>query len=273
MSIKQVLRGDIPIINIDTPLCKACISILGGQLLSWQPKGFDEVMYLSPSAVFKVGTAIRGGAPICWPWFADAGTPKHGFARDRLWEVSKTEVLPSGSAHICLNLKADDHDGIKAEIDTVIGDKLTQTLTTTNGSKPIDLSIAIHNYWAVADVTKVNVTGLENIKFTEKASGVKPHPENPLQIDGPIDRIYHDIEGPITLHDPVLGRKITLERNASRNVIVWNCWADDAKKMSDMPDDGYMKYLCMETGNVLTNSIHLNPNETNVVSYTATVSK
>ena len=271
MSITEGKRDEAPTLVIDTPQCKAEISLLGGQIISWQPTGFDELLYLSPQAIFKVGKAIRGGAPLCWPWFADAGTPKHGFGRDRIWNVEKKEIV-DGVAHIVLSLVANDFDGISGTIETFVGEKLTQTLKTVNGSKPLDYSVAIHNYWTVGDVTKVSVTGLEDVKFTEKAKNTKPHSEKPLMIDGPIDRVYQDTEGPITLSDPVLGRKLTLERKGSKSAIVWNIW-EDAKGLSDMPDQDYMKYLCIESGNALSNTIHLEPKQETIISYTASVSK
>ena len=272
MSITQEKRDEAPIIKIETALCKAEISVLGGQIISWAPKGFDEMLYLSPKATFKVGKAIRGGAPVCWPWFADAGTPKHGFARDRIWKIEKTEILENGFAHIVLSIEGKEFDGISGEIDTLVGDKLTQTLKTKNGSKKLEMSMAIHNYWSVSDVTKVKVYGLEDTKFTEKAKGTKEHSEKPLMIDGPIDRVYHETEGKIVVEDPGFGRKLQLERTGSKSVIVWNCW-EDAKKLSDMPDEDFMKYLCVETGNALSETIHMEPHEENTVSYTVSVSK
>ena len=271
MSITDGKRGEIQTLVIETPKCHAEISLLGGQIISWKPTGFDEILYLSPQAVFKPGKAIRGGGPICWPWFCDQGTPKHGVARDRIWNIEKKEVV-DGVAHVVLSLVAEDYNGISATIETYVGDKLTQTLRTVNGTKPIEYSVAIHNYWTVGDITKVSVTGLEDVQFIETAKGVKPHSEKPLMIDGPIDRLYQNTEGPFTLTDPVLGRKLTLERTGSKTAIVWNIW-EGAKGLADMPDDDYKRYLCIETANAHDNTIHLEPKQESVLSYTATVSK
>lgn len=272
MTFTRETKGDAEIINVTTPLCKLSVSLYGGQLLSWIPTGFDDILFLSPQSHYQKGTTIQGGVPICWPWFGAVKEPKHGFAKVNNWEVVVSEILPNGYAHINLCLKTPEQGQLKVELDIVAGDKLTQTLTTVNGPEPLDYSCAIHNFWNVGDVTKISVTGLEDATYKEYAENAKPHSESPLQIDGNIDRVYTGTEKQIVLTDPVLGRKITIDRTGSKTVIVWNCW-EDAKDMDDMPDDGYLHYLCMESGNALSDTVQLGPNDVHTISYTTTVTK
>ena len=272
-AVTRVVLNGFPAIQVKTAKCVASLSLYGAHLLSWQPSGEKEALYMSPSAVYAKGKAIRGGVPVCWPWFGPIASPQHGYARISEWKEEEAKVLDNGDVQVILSLKLDQCDGMKGVMEFVLGDTMKQTLTTTAGGKPYKLTSALHSYWSVSDIAKVHITGLEDAKFFEKAAAAVPHSEKPLKIEGEVDRVYCPTKGDITLVDEGFGRKITITREGSNSAIVWNCGAEGAKKLADMPDDDYRRYVCIETGNAPGDEIELQPGQTHSLSYTVAITK
>lgn len=272
----MITRAEInglPIINVESNKCNASVSLYGAHLLSFKPAGHEETLYMSPTAIFANGKAIRGGVPVCWPWFGPISTPQHGYARINFWKEAETTVLENGDVKLVLTLTLDQCGGMMGTMEFIFGETMTQTLITTNGAQQYQLTEALHSYWKVSDISQIYVEGLESAKFFEKSANAVPHSENPLKIEGEVDRVYCPTAGVVSITDTGLGRKITIERSGSNSVIVWNIGAEGAKKMADMPDDGYKQYLCIETGNAPGDEIDLAPGASHTISYTVSVSK
>lgn len=273
LPISRISINGFPGIQVNTAKCVASLSLYGAHLLSWKPAGHEEALYMSPTAVYAKGKAIRGGVPVCWPWFGPIAAPQHGYARISEWKEEEATVLPNGDVKVSLSLQLDQCDGMKGVMEFILGDTMKQTLTTTGGSKPYQLTAALHSYWNVSDISKVHITGLEDAKFQEKAAAAVPHSEKPLKIEGEVDRVYCPTKGEITLVDEGLHRKMTITREGSNSAIVWNCGAEGAKKLADMPDDDYRRYVCIETGNAPGDEIDLAPGQQHALSYTVRISK
>ena len=136
-----------PIIEIKNQFATAAISVYAAHVISYQPVGSDtDLIYLSEDVVYKAGTAIRGGVPICWPWFGphptDSSKPSHGVARKTLWQVSSTETTTAGETRVILKL-TDSPDSrekwdysFELAIAVTVGETLKLDLVTRNtGSK------------------------------------------------------------------------------------------------------------------------------------------
>ena len=254
---------EFPVIRIDTPLCTAEISVYGAHVLSWAPKGQIPVIYMSPKAVFKKGKALRGGIPLCWPWFGknteDASLPAHGVARTAMWQVAHCEEAEDGKVHLLMALPPTQEMMPSGAIAMEVGDELTLSLMTMDVPRSMPFSAAMHTYFAVSDYETVAVTGLEEADFTEFADDVVPHPEDPLIPLGHIDRIYYPVQEnqEITIHDPAWQRSIRICRAGSGSCVVWNPGADLAAGMGDLGAGNERGFLAVETSVVPAENVLL----------------
>ena len=267
-------QSDFIYANIQTAQASATISLYGGQVLSYKPaNASDDLLFLSEQAYYKKGKAIKGGIPICWPWFGadpeDKGRPAHGFARNSEWAVLETAVEKNGSIRLSLELKLNDttrklwEGDISARLDVVVGDNLALTLTTFNNSKDeMQLTQALHTYFNVGDSTQVSVTGLEGKTYLDKADGGGERiQQGPVTISGEVDRIYTDINNDLVIHDPVLDRKIRIQSSGSASAVVWNPWKEIAAEMGDLGDTDYLRMLCVETTNAGPDIVTIAPGD------------
>ena len=259
---------EFPIIRIDTPLCTAEVSVYGAHVLSWAPKGQMPVIYMSPKAVFSPGKALRGGIPLCWPWFGknteDATLPAHGVARTSLWQVAHCEEDEAGRVHLLLALPPQQETLPSGAVAMEIGDELTLSLMTMDVPRAMPFSAAMHTYFAVSDYETVAVTGLEETDFVEYADDAVPHSEDPLIPAGHIDRIYCPVQEQqeIAIHDPAWGRSIRICRAGSGSCVVWNPGAELAATMSDLGAEASRGFLALETSVVPAENIMLRCGET-----------
>lgn len=280
MSItRRITKEGISIIVFNTPIVDAAISVYGAHLLYWKPKEEKEsIIYLSKLAKFERGTPIRGGIPICWPWFGTAGTPRHGYGRRSDWNEDIAEIMNDGSVHAKFTLSLPKPIEVEGTVDFHINaTQLTQSITTTNNreNESFDLSTALHAYFSIGDIYKVYITGLQNAKFVDNVKNEKgPHQENPLRFNGgQIDRTYNGVSGVLELHDEDKNRIIRIVREGSNSAIVWNAGEKYAKSLPDMEDEDYHRYVCLETANVLEDTIKLSPKAQHTLKYTAYIVK
>ena len=259
---------DFPILKIETALCTAEISLYGGHVLSWAPAGHKPVIYMGPKAVFKKGKALRGGIPLCWPWFGknteDASLPSHGIARISTWQVGRCEEGEDGRVNLLLALPPENEMLPSGALAMEIGNELTMSLITLDVPRAMPYSAAMHTYFAVSDYEQVAVTGLEELAFTEFAGDAIPHPEDPLIPLGHIDRIYHPVpeNAEITIHDPAWERSIRICRAGSGSAVVWNPGAALAAGMGDLGEGNERGFLAVETTVVPAENIMLRCGET-----------
>ena len=264
-------KGDMPIVEIQNEQASATISLQGAHLLSWIPKGEEEVIWLSEDAKFAAGKSVRGGIPICWPWFGahetNADYPAHGFARTTNWEVLSTEALGNGNTRISLTTQPQLETQAMWPAETTvifqltIGKKLQMELIThNNGTKPITISQALHAYFKVGDISKVLLYGLDDFKYLDKLKGFKrKHQHGPLHFTKEVDRIYLDTTSDCVIEDKKLKRNIVINKCGSHSTVVWNPWQETAAKMGDLGEEGYKKMLCVESSNAAEDSVTIEP--------------
>jgi glucose-6-phosphate 1-epimerase len=253
--------------EIDSPDGSARIALEGGQLLSWTPAGQAPVVWLSPQAVYKPGKSLRGGAPICWPWFGahpdDAALPGHGFARNKPWQVLGSMLEDDGAIRLDLALIQDD--GTRAlwphsaelSLSVTVGARLRMALTTRNtGDRPIAISEAIHTYFNVSDVANVLIGGLEGCSYIDKVDDSRRKiQQGPVTIAAEVDRVYLNTTAECIIGDPGPRRRIHIAKSGSRSTVVWNPWSEKGAAFGDMGNDGYRHMLCVETANALDDSV------------------
>jgi D-hexose-6-phosphate mutarotase len=228
------------------------------------------VIWLSPQAVFSAGKAIRGGIPVCWPWFGDhpseAGFPAHGYARNTAWDVAETAALDTGATllvlHLPENLSLWPHDS-SAEIRLSIGETLEIELLTRNlGPDAFVLSQALHSYFKVAEVGRVEIQGLDGCAYIDKLDGLRKRQSGPVRIDGEVDRIYLWQGGDCLIDDPGMGRRIRVESQGSGSTIVWNPGIEKARQLADLGEANFRGMVCVETANAAEDAVNLAAGET-----------
>lgn len=244
---------------VETPQATAAISVFGGQLLSFVPKGQPDLMWLSPKRA-ALPTPIRGGSPVCWPYFGRQGqgddVPAHGFVRTLPWELQQARRLDDGSIELTLAPPALDNLGLRLTMTVRVGRELRQQLVTENtGKAPATITQALHNYFRVGDASKVDVDGVDGLDYLDKFENyAQPRrQQGPWSLRDPrdpgrSDRIYTQAGGHYVLRDPVLKRRIDLRTEGSRSLVAWNPGAEGAARMADV-GDGWRDYVCLEAAN------------------------
>ena len=265
-------KGGFPLIKIDNGKARALISVYAGQVLSFQPANqAHDLLFLSDAAYYQEGKAIKGGIPVCWPWFGpdpeDRGRAAHGFVRNRPWTVRATETLADGDTRITLGLvDSTETRGIwpaafNLSLKVTVGNGLRVELLTRNtGDQPFTISQALHCYFNVGAIGQVQVLGLENTDYLDKVAGGGRNTQvGAVRFDQEVDRIYLDVPSGLVIDDAALGRRINITSTGSHTAVVWNPWADIAAKMGDLGDDDYQRFVCVETANAANDTIEVKP--------------
>ncbi len=248
----------------------AVVALQGAQVLSFVPAGGDEVLWLSPVAKLGTGKAVRGGVPVCWPWFGpnadDPKKPAHGFVRAAMWDVTGTEVTRDG-ASIRLQFDATKIDptlwsrAAVATIQVTLSHCLEISLTTENsGSAPLSVTQALHTYLAVSDVSEITIDGLAGRPYIDQlAPGTRPIQRGIIKISGEFDRIYQQTPDTVIVHDSHLKRRLRVTKTGSASTVVWNPGSEKAARLGDMGTDGYRGMVCIETANAGDDVVTLAP--------------
>ncbi|MDO5673252.1 MAG: D-hexose-6-phosphate mutarotase [Actinomycetaceae bacterium] len=270
-----------PPVRFTCPTATGAFYTYGAHVTEWAPTGQDPVLWMSSQSVFKEGTAIRGGVPICLPWFGPGRnkdkSPLHGLARLHNWELI-SQSQDGDSANFHLRLTGDDLGrpesfpyNFVANFRAAFSNKLEMALTVANrDTQPFTFEEALHTYISVGDIRQIQIAGLEGATYLDKAANA-PAPtgtqQGPITFAGETDRVYSS-EAPVTLLDPVLKRTLRVTKSGSANTVVWNPWIDKAAAMKDYGDDEWTTMVCIEAANAFDNSITLRPGDTHTLKYT-----
>lgn len=243
--------GELPVIVVDHPVVRAAAALQGAHLIAWQPVGEDPVLWLSEATAFKRGTAIRGGVPVCWPWFGPAGKPSHGFARISDFELVACDEDEHG-VRLDFRLRGDErtkqfwpHD-----FELFIRFRLGRTCEITlEAHGDYQSGGALHSYFNVGDVSGVNVSGL-GVPYLDQVTGADGSQSGVLTFPGRIDRAYSDPDGVSRIEEPALGRVIEIRHHGNSDVVAWNPGPELSRSMADLTDEGYREFVCVETARV-----------------------
>jgi glucose-6-phosphate 1-epimerase len=264
-----------PALLISTPFSRAAISLFGGHVLSFVPQGFEDVLWVSPNSK-RPPDPIRGGIPVCWPYFAKQGqppdAPQHGLVRTLQWQVTHAQQNPDGEIVLALAPPQVPEVSLQLMLTMRVGRALEQALTTVNmGQETVRFTQALHTYFRVADADQVFVTGLDGLTYSDKFDGFNEHQQSgdwnlqDVRDPGRSDRIYMNAGNLFELTDPVGQRRITLTTSGSKTLVAWNPGNEFSKTFVDLPPDGWKHYVCLEAANCGTEVIELGVDDSHVL--------
>lgn len=274
-------KGDLPVARITNRHAHAEISLYGAHVLSFIPNGQKDVLWLSPKSMFEPGKPIRGGIPVCFPWFgahaADSQKPMHGFARLNFWNVIETSSLKNGSTRLILGLTSTPETmalwpySFSAKLIIEAGEKLDVTLCCTNtGSETFTISGALHSYFAISNIGAIAISGLKDTYyhagFAKEAD--QEQTGEILTINKEENRRYINHTNDCVLSDPAWNRKIRVAKKGSKVTVVWNPYSETVKTMADIPETGYLDFVCIEAANYYADSPAIKPGDTHCLSTT-----
>jgi D-hexose-6-phosphate mutarotase len=274
-------HGGLPRLAVATRHGTAQIYFQGAHVAAWHPTGAAApVLWISRESLFEPGKPIRGGVPICFPWFGphatDSAAPGHGFARVRDWTLIEAKDEADGGVALTLELTSGEAPlppqwphAFRMTHRVTIGPTLTMALEVRNpGAAPIVFEEALHTYFTVQDVRAVTVTGLENTDYLDKVTGFTRRNQGtaPVAFTGETDRIYLDTQAAAVIHDPGKRRTIAIRKTGSDATVVWNPWIDKARAMPDFGDMEWPEMVCVETCNVNVHKRTLAPGESHTMT-------
>lgn len=281
------MRGELAVWHLRCGQRYAWVAEQGAQVLAYGREGQAPVVWLSEHAEYRAGVAVRGGVPVCWPWFGDldrnpeavrrdwqragAPAPAHGFARVQTWQASASGADAQG-AWLQLRLPRNRDEpwphAVEPEIRIHLGERLHIALSSRNaGDAPVALSQALHTYLAVSDVRQAEVHGLDGAPYVDTLrQWQRETQQGAIRFEGEVDRIYLRVPPRLDVADPPAGRRLCLHAEGSRSAVVWNPHVEKSRRLSQFAPDAWLGMLCVETANVLEDIVTLAPGASHTVA-------
>jgi glucose-6-phosphate 1-epimerase len=270
----QVVEGNGGLlkVRITSPEVVGEMYLYGAHVTSWKPVGGEEVLFLSSQSRWEHGHAIRGGVPVCFPWFGDKAddpkAPAHGFVRTKAWQL---ESIAQVGAAVTVSMFTESNEDTKrwwpAEFRMVhratFGSELSLELVVTNtGTTSLRFEEALHAYHRVGNITDGRLRGLDTVHYLDKTdSNRKKIQHGEIVIVSETDRVYLNTRDAIELEDPVLHRRIRVTKENSLTTVVWNPWVQKAHSLADLADDEWTQMICIESSNVSDFAVDLAPGQ------------
>ncbi|MEC5387947.1 D-hexose-6-phosphate mutarotase [Uliginosibacterium sp. H3] len=263
---QRIDYNGLPAVHLCSPDgAEAIVLEHGGHLVSWKPANGAERIYMSPNAVFKEGTPVRGGVPVIFPQFGLRGPLQgHGFARRMNWQLVDARV---GEDYALAHLRLSDtpetrehwpHEFALEIAVNISGARLDIELEVSNtGSSTFDFMAALHTYLAVKEVEECGVEGLSGLACEDMLTGKQfRETKSSFTIDQEVDRVYHDTTKPLMLNEPHRG--VVIQSENMPDTVIWNPWEVRCAELADMPKDGFRRMLCVEAA-VIRDPVKLEP--------------
>lgn len=251
----------------------------GAHVASWTVHDVP-VVWVSSRSQYAVGVAIRGGIPVCWPWFASGPdgerSPSHGVARTSTWQLSEQRA-DSATWRLSTDMIEGADETVGADVVCemhvmVTADSLQVRHTTTNvDDKPMTYELALHTYLHVGDVRHAEIEGLDEVRYFDKVTQQEAEQDQPLRVEGQTDRIYYS-PGPVRVIDPILARDLTIRSEGAHNTVLWNPGPDGAASMVDFGDEEWTQMVCVETAALGEQAVRLAPGESHTTTTLVSVS-
>lgn len=279
-SIERIEIDELVCWRLQGPAGELIVAEQGAQILSYQEWAQPPLLWQSREAAHKTGLSLRGGVPICWPWFGDlkrnpidiqnqhqapSEAPAHGLVRTLPWQLLDLEDA-GDEVRLSLGFFSDGQlpnwpYQAELELHIRLGARLSITLTTRNtGATELSVSQALHSYFAVSDIHKVKVEGLNGLTYLDTLDNWLKHKQKgALSFVGETDRIYLDVPKRLSITDTLWQRRIVLETEGSDSCVVWNPWIDKAKRLTQFAANDWQNMLCIESANVLEDALVMAP--------------
>lgn len=265
--VRFFMRENLMMIEVKNDFANALLTTYGGCVLNYRPNGGEELLWVSPTAVYHGKKPVRGGVPVCWPWFgkgAETGQPAHGFVRNMVWHLDDVRDLESGVTEVVMSCEANENTlavwphSFHLQLKVEIGETLALTLTTTNpNDHDLVITEALHTYFKVTQAAGLVIKGLEGATHLDKLAENAPAvtQTGALTLQPPMDSVFLNQTGRVTVEDAVGGRVITIDKAHSMSSVVWNPGAEIVKGFDDIPADDWPHFVCVESGNVLEDAV------------------
>ncbi len=259
----------LAIAEIGNPQASASLCLQGAHLMTWQPRNQSvPVVWLSRDAKLAAGKSIRGGVPVCWPWFgahaSEPGFPAHGYARTAPWQIVESGIEPNGATRLTLRLADSERAqwpySCTLELAVIVGETLRMELSTENtGKTDFVIGEALHAYFRIGDIGAVRVTGLAGCDYWDKAGGSTLEKQDGIiRFAGETDRVYINTAAECAIEDDRLKRRVRITKSGSLSTVVWTPWTAKADRMGDLGQpDGWREMLCVESANAIDNAVHI----------------
>jgi glucose-6-phosphate 1-epimerase len=265
-------QGNLPMVHIHIGAAEADIYLHGAQVTSWLPADTEEVIFLSRQSRFEEGKAIRGGIPVCFPWFrAKADNPQapaHGVVRTKAWQLDSLE-RKQDSVIVTLSTESDEetrrwwpHEFRLVHRITVGADLTLELVVVNSGSTSLRFEEALHTYHHVGDAEGIRVAGLDGALFLDNTDANREKTQHgDIVMTQPTDNAYLNTRNTLELVDPILHRRIRIEKANSLSTVVWNPWESGAKALADLGDDEWRQFACVEASNIMSCAVTLGAGE------------
>ena len=266
------MKDELIFLEGENKFAKFALSLHGAHITSYKPTGDEDILWVSRKTHFKKNKAIRGGIPICWPWFCehpeDKTKPSHGFARIADWTLIETALMDDmDTITVTLELTSNCETRKLWPYEFTLQNKITfgdtlkvELITENRDTTPFTITEALHSYFNICDIRNISINGLENIQYIDSIDhNTKKTQENSITFNGEVDRVYIDTADTCMLSDAKFKRTIKVSKEGSHSTVVWNPWVEKSKRMSDFADDEYQTMVCVETTNALDDAILIEP--------------
>ncbi len=268
-------KDELDYIEVKNSAASAKITLQGAHIFEYKKAG-EKLLYLSQTALFKKGKAIRGGIPICWPWFgahpSNTSLPNHGFARTSLWVLEEIQEINPFTTEVLLSLKSSKHSrelwpyDFKLSLKISVGNELKLTLTTYNLDRQnFTVSSALHTYFEISDIEDICLSGLEGKTYYNKVDNSYENiQEGEIKLTQELDRIYQEVTESVQVKDKK--REITIKTEGSQSIVVWNPGKVLAERMPDLSH--FTKMLCVESANALKDTVEIKAGKKHTLTLT-----
>lgn len=260
---KQDQAGNLlKIMTIENDFCKAQIAYRGAQILQFFDKTLGkDLLWCSEQSSFKPLKAIRGGIPLCFPWFGankkNANLPAHGFARNQDWQLKAVEYVEDQGHRLKFALQDNaatrqiwDY-AFQIELELHLGRELQLNLQVINQDQhDFEFTFAWHSYFAVENITQTQISGLENMLFLDQLTGQQHTQMGLIRFDQETDRIYQQTQQSYQILEQHQAH-IEIQSQDCPNVVVWNPWIEKTQRLGDVALDAWQSFVCVECGHIM----------------------
>lgn len=278
----RLVRDDngLEYIEVRNRWAEARLALQGAHLTHWHPVHTAEpVLWVSGRSRYEAGRSIRGGIPLCWPWFGahptDSALCMHGFARVTPFALIDAGPTDDGGTRLVLEMQQTENAQRQLSypytliLTVEIGKTLTLHLSTTNrASQPFFMGEAFHAYFNVSDIGAIRISGLDGVEYADKLLNyTRGQQQGDISFSQEFDRVYVDTRSTVQIHDPRFKRRIDVRKTGSNSTVIWTPWEQKAHQMADMtPDDDWRHMVCVEAANAMENLVMINPGYRHVLT-------
>ena len=284
-SISPITRGELACWQVRHRGQTLVVAEQGAQVLEYRLDNEPPIIWLSEQAAYVSGAGVRGGVPVCWPWFGGLAfnpdavqqayslddPPAHGLVRSIAWtlidqqqndDVAELVFQPEPTQLV------DACPAVQPSLKIRLDIALTLSLVNHNvGVNPVTLSQALHSYFAVSDSRQVTLQGLDQKPYVDAMDDWHSHRQSgPLTFREETDRLYLQLGPTLHIDDPGWQRRVTLTTTGSHSAVVWNPWVEKSQRLSQFAPDAWQRMLCIETARVLDDVLTLAPDERHEMS-------